>query len=109
MNTSETIHRLFEAYLSNRKDIVAAMLADDFTFSSPRDDHIDKNAYFERCWPETPAFRRIEIERLFADGNEVVTGYRAEKIEGGAFRNLELFRFRDGKIAAIEVYFGRDA
>lgn len=109
MSNRETVHRLFDAYLAGRKDIVAAMLTDDFTFSSPRDDHIGKNDYFERCWPKAPVFRSIEIERLFADGNEVVAGYKAEKIEGGAFRNLELFRFRDGRITAIEVYFGRDA
>lgn len=109
MPRQETVRQLFGAYFAGRKDIVASLLADDFTFSSPNDDHIDKETYFDRCWPQTPVFRKIEIERLFADGNEVVAGYRAEKIDGGAFRNLELFRFEGSLVAAIEVYFGRDA
>ena len=84
------------------------MLTEDFTFSSPRDDHIDRAAYFERCWPKEPLFRDIEIEFLAVRGDEAVVRYRAEKLDGASFGNIESFRFRGEKIASVEVYFGRN-
>ena len=85
------------------------MLSDDFTFSSPRDDHIGRAAYFDRCWPEPPPFRSIEIEYLTISGDEAAIRYRAVKNDGSAFRNMESFRFKGGKIVAVDVYFGREA
>ena len=104
----QTVRNLYAAYLDGRKDIVAAMLTEDFTFSSPRDDHIDRAAYFERCWPKEPVFRRFDIEFLAIDGDEAVIRYRAEKLDGTSFRNIESLRFRGDKIASVDVYFGRN-
>jgi len=42
------IRNLFAAYLGNDRQRVADALADDFRFTSPFDDDIDKAAYFER-------------------------------------------------------------
>lgn len=109
MDREATVRGLFAAYLANRKDEVSDMLTDDFTFSSPRDDHIGKAAYFERCWPQPPAFRAIHIERISLEDNEALVRYRAEKQDGGAFRNVEVIRFHGDRIASVEVYFGRDA
>ena len=109
MNNAITARKLYEHYIANRKDLADRLLTETFTFSSPRDDRIDKLSYFDRCWPQSPVFREIAIERIFESGDEVVVGYRAEKIDGGAFRNLELFRFEDDRISSVEVYFGRDA
>ncbi len=105
----KTVRALYAAYIDGRKDVVAATLAEDFTFSSPRDDHIDRDAYFDRCWPTPPPFARMEIEYLGLSGDEAVVRYRAVKHDGGAFRNMETLRFRGGKLAAVEVYFGREA
>ncbi|WP_426129764.1 nuclear transport factor 2 family protein [Pararhizobium sp. PWRC1-1] len=109
MDREATVRGLFAAYLANRKDEVSDMLTEDFTFSSPRDDHIDKVAYFERCWPQPPAFRAIHIERVSLEDNEALVRYRAEKQDGSAFRNVEVIRFHGDRIASVEVYFGRDA
>ncbi|QRM46752.1 nuclear transport factor 2 family protein [Rhizobium sp. BG4] len=109
-NEHEAIIRgLFAAYVQGRKDLVRPMLADDFTFSSPRDDHIGREDYFERCWPEKPPFSTIEIECLSVEGDEAAVRYRAVKHDGTAFRNMESFRFKDGKVASVDVYFGREA
>jgi len=104
----QTIRDLYAAYLDDRKDIVGAMLTEDFTFSSPRDDHIDRAAYFERCWPKEPVFRGFDLEFLVIEGDEAVIRYRAEKLDGTSFRNIENLRFRDDKIASVDVYFGRN-
>ncbi|GGD77274.1 MULTISPECIES: nuclear transport factor 2 family protein [Rhizobium] len=110
MRTSreQTVRHLYAAYLDDRKDMVGAILTEDFTFSSPRDDHIDRATYFERCWPKEPVFRDFHIEFLAIDGDEAVVRYRAEKLDGGSFRNIESFRFRGDKIASVDVYFGRN-
>lgn len=104
-----TVRALYAAYIDGRKDIVAAMLTEDFTFSSPRDDHIDRDAYFDRCWPTPPPFERMEIEYLGLADDEAVVRYRAVRHDGGAFRNIETLRFRGDRLAAVEVYFGREA
>ena len=78
----KTVRALYAAYIDGRKDIVAAMLAEDFTFSSPRDDHIDRDAYFDRCWPTPPPFSRMEIEYLGFAGSEAVVRYLAGHPQG---------------------------
>ncbi|CAN7425218.1 nuclear transport factor 2 family protein [Rhizobium sp. LjRoot98] len=109
MDREATVRGLFAAYLANRKDEVSDMLTEDFTFSSPNDDHINKATYFERCWPQPPAFSAIHIERISLEDNEALVRYRADKRDGGAFRNVEIIRFHGDRIASVEVYFGRDA
>ena len=99
---------LYAAYIDHRKDIVGAMLTEDFTFSSPQDDHIDRATYFERCWPNEPALNAFDIEFLTVQGDEAVVRYRAEMGDGKAFRNMESFRFDGEKIASVDVYFGRN-
>jgi ketosteroid isomerase-like protein len=103
------VRALYAAYVDGRKDIVGAMLTADFTFSSPRDDHIDRETYFSRCWPQPPPFTAMEIEYLGFTSDEVVVRYRAVKRDGGAFRNMEALRFEGDRLASVEVYFGRNA
>src|SRR3954468_7771224 len=58
------IRDLFAAYLGNDRQRVADALADDFRFTSPFDDDLDKTAYFERCWRDTSWIARHDIERI---------------------------------------------
>ncbi|MBB3539856.1 MULTISPECIES: nuclear transport factor 2 family protein [unclassified Rhizobium] len=102
------VRSLYAAYIEGRKDDAGAMLTEDFSFSSPRDDRIDRIEYFSRCWPEPPPFRDMEIEYLQIAGDEAVVRYRAEKHDGGAFRNMEVLRFRGDKVASVDVFFGRN-
>ena len=53
------IRSLFAAYLANDRQQVSAALADDFRFTSPFDDDLDKATYFERCWRDTLAGSRV--------------------------------------------------
>ncbi|RDJ14336.1 nuclear transport factor 2 family protein [Rhizobium grahamii] len=99
------VRGLYAAYIDGRKDDAGAMLTEDFSFSSPRDDRIE---YFSRCWPEPPPFRDMEIEYLQIADDEAVVRYRAEKHDGGAFRNMEVLRFKGDKVASVDVYFGRN-
>jgi ketosteroid isomerase-like protein len=103
---SETIRAIFAAYLANDRNAVENFLADDFRFTSPFDDAIDKPTYFARCWTNTDWIERHEIERIFAEGGEAFVTYRCVAKDGKSFRNTEFFAFEGDKVRRIEVYFG---
>ena len=106
---SQTVRRLFTAFQQKDRKVAEDLLAEDFTFSSPRDDRISKAEYFTRCWPNSDKIRHFEIEQLFEKGNEAFVRYVAERISDGIrFRNTEYFRVEGGKIKEVDVYFGRD-
>lgn len=46
-----------------------ALLTNDFTFTSPKDDHIDLATYFARCWPNSERIKAFPIENLFEQGD----------------------------------------
>jgi ketosteroid isomerase-like protein len=62
-NKSDTIRALFAAYRANDRNAVADMFTDDFRFTSPYDDAIDKAAYFERCWRDSGWIERQQLEK----------------------------------------------
>ena len=102
----DLVRGLFGAYLSKNRQIVEALLSDDFTFTSPYDDHIDRTAYFERCWPNSERIRAHHIRRIMEDGDEAFVLYDCETAAGGTFRNVERFLFAGDKLKEVEVYFG---
>jgi ketosteroid isomerase-like protein len=61
MKATELIERACAAFQARDRAVFAQLLAPDFTFTSPYDDHIDQAAYFERCWPNAERFRSFEI------------------------------------------------
>ena len=40
------VHGYYAAYGRKDRQVVEDLLSDDFTFSSPQDDHIDRATYF---------------------------------------------------------------
>jgi ketosteroid isomerase-like protein len=105
-NKAEIIRALFAAYLSNDRKAVEDAFTDDFHFTSPYDDEIDKATYFVRCWRVTDWIERHQLERIFVEGDEAVVTYRCVAKGGKSFRNTEFFSFEGDKIKRIEVYFG---
>jgi ketosteroid isomerase-like protein len=73
---AEMIRAIFAAYLSNNRKFVEDVFSDDFRFTSPFDDVIDKPTYFVRCWKNTDWIARHELEKIFVDGDEVFVTYR---------------------------------
>ena len=104
---SDLVRRYFAAYETKDRQVVDDLLAPDFTFTSPLDDHIDRAAYFAKCWPNSAKIRAIAIEKLFEQGAEVFVRYRSELLDGAEFRNTEFFRFEGDRIVEVDVYFGR--
>jgi ketosteroid isomerase-like protein len=97
---------IFAAYLANDRKRVEGLLADDFRFTSPYDDHIDKPTYFERCWKNSDWIERHELERIFVNGDEAFVTYKCTAKGGKSFRNTEFFVFAGDKVSSIDVYFG---
>jgi ketosteroid isomerase-like protein len=103
---AEIIRALFAAYLSNDRKAVEGAFTEDFHFTSPYDDKIDKPTYFARCWRVADWIERHELERIFIEGDEVFVTYRCVAKGGKSFRNTEFFSFEGDKIKRIDVYFG---
>jgi ketosteroid isomerase-like protein len=106
VDREKLIRNLFAAYLANDRQRVADALADDFRFTSPFDDAIDKATYFERCFRDTGWIARHEIERIVVRGDEAFVTYRCTATDGKSFRNTEFFVFAGDKVRSIDVYFG---
>ncbi|MBR1147823.1 nuclear transport factor 2 family protein [Bradyrhizobium sp. AUGA SZCCT0431] len=103
---TEIIRNLFAAYLSNDRQAVEAAFTDDFRFTSPYDDEIDKATYFERCWKNSDWIERQDLETIMVEGEAAFVTYRCVAKEGKSFRNTEFFAFADDRIRRIDVYFG---
>ncbi len=89
----------------------AALLADDFTFTSAApDDHISKAAFKTTCWDtQIGHIKSFDLELAMAQGDAVFVRYLCHTTNGKAFRNVELLRLRRSRIASIECYFGGPA
>jgi ketosteroid isomerase-like protein len=103
---SDIIRAIFAAYLSNDRKAVENSLTEDFRFTSPYDDEIDKATYFERCWRDSGWIERHEIERVVVEGDEAFVTYRCVAKGGRSFRNTEFFTFAGDRVSRIDVYFG---
>ena len=102
----DTIRAIFAAYLSGNRELVEDALSDDFRFTSPYDDSIDKPTYFERCWKSSDWIERHDLERIFVQGDEAFVTYLCIAKGGKRFRNTEFFVFAGDKVKRIDVYFG---
>jgi ketosteroid isomerase-like protein len=103
---AKIIRAVFAAYMANDRKAVEDALAEDFRFTSPYDDRIDKATYFARCWRDTGWIERHELEKIFVEGNGAFVTYNCVARSGKNFRNTEFFAFEGDKIRSIEVYFG---
>lgn len=105
---SELIRACYHAYETKDRSAIEPLLSNDFTFSSPLDDNISRERYFERCWPNSEHVESIEIEKLFIHGDEAFAQYVEHAKGQPDFRNTEFFTMRDGKITHVDVYFGAE-
>lgn len=106
MSNADIVRKCFDAYRNKDRKALEALLSEDFKFTSPYDDAIDKATYFERCWPNSERIKSFTVEKIFAEGVEAFVLYKCVNKKGDEFRNTEFHRFRQGKIREVHVYFG---
>lgn len=101
------VEAAFQYYRSQDRDAAFPLYAGEFTFTSPQDDHIDKAAFFERCFPTADRFREQELLHVTpADEELVFAYYEYELTTGDRYRNIEVITVRDGLIREVQVFFG---
>jgi ketosteroid isomerase-like protein len=99
----------YDAYVSGDRSAVERIMAEDLEFFSPADPGIDRERYFERCWPNAERSAGFDIVRAIESADEVLITYEATRPDGTHFRNTEVLTFdADDRIARVEVYFGWD-
>jgi ketosteroid isomerase-like protein len=107
MSSSDIVRASFDAYLAQDRDTADRLLADDFVFTSPQDDHIDKAAFLERCFPTADRFNSQEILELVSAGpDNVFILYEYELKTGDRHRNTEFISVREGQLIETQVFFG---
>ena len=108
----ESAKNYYRAFERHDRAFMESNLAADFTFTSPFDDHIDRAAYFHRCWPEKPLHQKFDFVTVMQDGARVFVAYDAclrlpnSTHPEARFRNAELMTFAGGKLQSVEVFFG---
>ena len=105
-DVEDVIRRCYRAYETKDRAALEPLIAEDFTFTSPWDDHIGRDVYFERCWPNSERIKKFNLEKVFVQGNEAFAMYEMVPVEGRSFRNTEFFRVEGGQVREVQVYFG---
>jgi ketosteroid isomerase-like protein len=100
------VKQCYQAYVDKDRAKIEAVLADDFHFTSPLDNRLDRKTYFERCWPNSETTAGFDYKNLVEDGDRVFVTYEGTHANGKRFRNTEILTVRNGKIVDAEVYFG---
>lgn len=96
----------YQAYVDKDRSAIERLIADEFHFSSPLDNRIDRQTYFARCWPNSENMADFKFIHLVQHGERVFVTYEGRNSSGKGFRNTEILTIRDGKLVDAEVYFG---
>jgi ketosteroid isomerase-like protein len=107
MSPTETVLAMFRSYLEQDREAAERLIDDAFVFTSPYDDHIDRTAFFDRCFPTADRFVAHEMHHVVPAGEaDVFVMYEYELHSGARHRNVELMTVRDGRIVETQVFFG---
>jgi ketosteroid isomerase-like protein len=102
----DVVRRLRIAFDEQDAAEAESLLADDFRFTSPQDDHIDKGAWMRDCFPSAGHFVQSHLSELGAHGDVVFSRYDYTLADGTRWRNMEAAVVHDGQVHEVEVYFG---
>src|SRR5262249_54799315 len=96
----------YEAYVTKDRAAIEDLLAEDFHFTSPIDNRLDRETYFRRCWPNSQVIDGFDFIHLVPDADRVFVTYEGRNTNGRRFRNTEILTIRNQHIVDVEVYFG---
>lgn len=96
----------YDAYAEKDRAAMEALVAEDFHFTSPLDNRLDRATYFARCWPNSGMIDGYDFIHLVPEGDRVFVTYEGRSNAGQRFRNTEIFTLRGRQIVEVEVYFG---
>ena len=85
-DTIAIARRAYQAYVDKNRAVIEVVIGDDFHFTSPRDNRIDRDAYFDRCWKNSDTITGFTFINLVADGERVFVTYEGQRSTGKPFR-----------------------
>lgn len=72
----------YEAYVAKDRLAIEKLIADDFLFTSPLDNRIDRATYFARSWPNSDWIKAFDYINLIPDGDRVFLHYEDHSTNG---------------------------
>ena len=105
---AEIVRRYYATYLTRDRAEMESLIAEDFSFTSPYDDAISREAFFIRCWPRGEHMNALTVEHVVADGESAYVTYLLSLKNGPDCRNTEYVTIKQGRIVRIDVYFGAE-
>jgi ketosteroid isomerase-like protein len=96
----------YDAYVKKDRDAIEALISEDFHFTSPIDNRLDRATYFRRCWPNSRNIQDFQLVSLVPDKDRVFVTYVGRNTDGHRFQNTEVVTVRAKQIVNVEVYFG---
>jgi ketosteroid isomerase-like protein len=105
-DSADIVRACFKAYVDKDRAMIERLIGEDFHFTSPLDNRIDRKTYFERCWPNSKSMAAVDFTHVIVNVDTVVVTYETRMNDGKRFRNTEIFSVQDGKVTDVEVYFG---
>lgn len=109
VDRTQIAREIYEAFAAGDRDVIERHFADDFEFSAPPDPKLDRDDYFERCWPHAGGGQSFEFVRLEEiSGDAVLITYERQRPDGKRGRNTEVLTFREDQVIRAEVYWGWD-
>ena len=107
MTNADIVALMVTAFQQQDREAAEKLVAPDFHFTSPQDDHIDRATWFERCFPTSGHFSDHRmLELIETDDTTVLHRYEYELNDGTRYRNVEATTIVDGQLTEVEVYFG---
>jgi ketosteroid isomerase-like protein len=107
MPSTDVVRAAFDAYVTQDRAAMERLLADDYVFTSPQDDHIGKADFMQRCFPTADRVAWQEIVELAGAGEDgVFIMYEYQLKSGDRHRNTEFSTVRDGQLTETVVFFG---
>jgi hypothetical protein len=97
-----------QAYADKDRPAAERLIAEDFRFTSPFDNGLDRATYFARCWPNSERMEAVTPIHGCEDGERAFLIYEAQIQGGKRLRNCEVYTARAGQLTSVEVYFGWD-
>lgn len=106
MTNSDVVLAFMRAFHEQDRSRADELMSDDFVFTSPQDDHIDKSRWFERCFSSADHFDGASETLQIVEVDDVVLHRYQYRVNGVEWRSTEAIRVVDGQVREVEVYFG---
>jgi hypothetical protein len=108
--SEQIVRQYYAAWETKDWHLIDIVLTQDFTFSSPLDDHLSKDAFKAGCWDtQIPYIDRFDLKQVIRTENDAFVLYVCRTTNGKTFQNVEYFQFRNDKVKAVECYFGANS